>query len=42
MGEQTTEGRDDTAAAPPSDPAPVSVTRVRDRRAIEDDEEFPS
>jgi hypothetical protein len=39
--EQPAEGRDYPAAASPRHAAPVGVTPVRDRRAIEDDEEFP-
>ena len=41
MGEQAAERRDDTAAAPLRHATPVGVTRVRDRRAVEDDEELP-
>jgi len=41
VGKQAAEGRYDPAAAPPRNAASVGVTRVRDRRAIEDDEELP-
>ena len=41
VGEQAAERRDDTAAAPLRHATPVGVTRVRDRRAVEDDEELP-
>ena len=41
VGKQAAEGRHDPAAAPPRNAASVGVTRVRDRRAIEDDEELP-
>jgi hypothetical protein len=41
MREQAAEGGDDTAAAPPRHALPVRFPDVRDRRAIEDDEELP-
>ena len=42
MGEQAAERRDHTAAAAPRHPLSFRVTDVRDRRAVEDDEELPS
>jgi hypothetical protein len=42
MGEQAAERCDDAAATPPRHPEAVGITRVRDGRAVEDDEELPS
>ena len=42
MGKEATESRDYTAAATPCHSIPVRVERIRDGRAIEDDEKFPS
>jgi hypothetical protein len=41
MGEQASQRGDDAAAAPPCHATSLGVTRVRNRRAVEDDEELP-